>query len=245
MARTPEGAALTEAHRQLQLRLLRGLVLDIARLWEPVDPADMRGTLEPWTKAAELATVTRRTASATAAQRYYAAFRTVEGVQGSVAFAGAPEVEPAVLRGGLFGAAASGIINARRRGASLEEAKANGLVKASGSAVQIAANGGRAVLLNAIKADPAAIGYQRVTDGDPCAFCRMIASRGIIAYDEMSASFESHAHCGCTAEPAFEGSAVRAQNAAYRREWDEATGGLSGADALRAYRQSLAGNPST
>lgn len=168
-------------------------------------------------------------------------FRQVEGVPGLIDVALATDPPDDVMRGGLFGAAAGGMINARRRGDSVAAAAANGLVKASGAAVQIAANGGRATLLGAVAKDPAAHGYQRVTDGDPCAFCQMIASRGIVAYDEMSASFQSHGHCGCTAEPAFEGSNISPRNATYRDEWNEAVAGRSGADALKAYRAHLAG----
>jgi hypothetical protein len=98
-------------------------------------------------------------------------------------------------------------------------------VKLSGSAVQLVAGGGRETLLDAIRSDPAAHGWQRVTDGAPCAFCAMIASQGIVAKDEDSAGFEAHGHCGCTAEPAFEGSPVNPTNARLREAWDEATAG--------------------
>jgi hypothetical protein len=48
-----------------------------------------------------------------------------------------------------------------------------------------------------------------VTDGDPCAFCAMLASRPILsdrgAYyrSQKTASFEAHNDCGCSAAPAF------------------------------------------
>jgi hypothetical protein len=241
VARTAAGEALTEAHRAIQIRLATGLARDLAVLWRPVDPTDIRGTLEPFTRAGTAVTLNARRASASAAQTYYTMFRQVEGIPGAFSAALALEPAPEVLRGGLFGAGARGIMNGRRRGMSVTRAAQNGFVKASGAAIQIAANGGRETLLGAVNADPQAQGYQRVTDGDPCAFCQMIASRGIIAYDESSASFESHGHCGCTAEPAFEGSQISPRNATYRAEWEQATAGRSGADALSAFRSHLAG----
>lgn len=53
-------------------------------------------------------------------------------------------------------------------------------------------------------ADPSADGWQRVTDGQACAFCSMLAGRGSV-YSEASADFASHDACGCSAVPAFSG----------------------------------------
>ena len=50
-------------------------------------------------------------------------------------------------------------------------------------------------------ADPAARGWQRVGAGG-CDFCAMLIGRGAV-YSEATASFESHDHCRCAAEPVF------------------------------------------
>jgi hypothetical protein len=52
--------------------------------------------------------------------------------------------------------------------------------------------------------DPQARGWQRVTSGDGCEFCEMLASSGAV-YTEESADFASHDHCLCSAVPAFGG----------------------------------------
>lgn len=44
--------------------------------------------------------------------------------------------------------------------------------------------------------------WKRVLSANPCAFCRMLAGRGAV-YSEGTASFLSHDHCSCTAEPEF------------------------------------------
>jgi hypothetical protein len=59
-------------------------------------------------------------------------------------------------------------------------------------------------------ADPAAQGWQRVADAGACGFCLMLESRGEV-YTEDSADFASHDHCGCSAEPAFEGEPIPVQ----------------------------------
>ena len=51
-------------------------------------------------------------------------------------------------------------------------------------------------------ADPAAAGWQRVTDGNGCAFCSMLAARGAV-YSEATADFASHDDCGCSATVAW------------------------------------------
>lgn len=240
MARTPEGAALTEAHRRLQLSVSAATVRDLLRIWALVDPTDLRGTLDPFARAGAAMVQAGRRASATASQRYYVAFRQVEGARGVVVVTTAPPPADATAAGALRGAGVAGIRNARMSGASVAEAHDNGFVKLSGSAVQLVAGGGRDTLLGAIRGDPEAQGFQRVTDGDPCAFCAMIAGRGLISKDE-AAGFEAHGHCGCTAEPFFDGSRIRPDNERFATEWREATDGLSGADALNAFRRSRAG----
>lgn len=47
------------------------------------------------------------------------------------------------------------------------------------------------------------IRWRRVTDGKPCGFCAMLASRGPVYHSQESAE-GYHARCGCTAEP-FDG----------------------------------------
>lgn len=223
----------------LQGRISAGAIRDLLRLWATVDPTNLKGTVDPFTRAGLVIVRAGHRASATAAQRYYMAFRTVERVPGAVAVSTAAPVPDHIVAGAIRGAGLAGIRNARQRGASIGAAHNNGFVKLSGSAAQLVLGGGRDTLLGAVRGDREAIGYQRVTDGAPCAFCAMIASQGIIAHDEGSAGFEAHGHCGCTAEPAFQGSRVRPDNERFRQAWDEHTQGLSGGEAINAFRRHL------
>lgn len=56
-------------------------------------------------------------------------------------------------------------------------------------------------------ADPSARGWQRVSGGNACAFCSMIAARGAV-FSEASADFASHDNCNCSATPAWNGQPV-------------------------------------
>ncbi|WP_235738989.1 VG15 protein [Nocardioides alcanivorans] len=55
--------------------------------------------------------------------------------------------------------------------------------------------------------DRAAAGWQRVTDGNACTFCSMLAGRGSV-YSEATADFASHDECGCSATVAWRGQPV-------------------------------------
>jgi len=50
--------------------------------------------------------------------------------------------------------------------------------------------------------DPQAVGWQRITSGTGCRFCRMLADRGAV-YSHLSARFAAHSNCHCTAAPVF------------------------------------------
>lgn len=241
MARTREGALLTERHRLLQVRLTATALRDLLQLWGTVDPLDLAGTIGPFTKAAAIIVRAGRRASAAASSRYYTEFRSLEGIPGQVIITLATPLLDEKVEGGVRGAGLAGIVKARERGLPPEAAARNGFVKMAGSAASLVLSGGRDTLLDAIHGDRHALGYQRVTDASPCAFCRMVASRGAVFKSEGSASFQAHGHCGCTAEPYFENSRPLPANVRFRQEWDDATKGLKGDDALNAYRRHLAG----
>lgn len=239
MARTPEGALLTERHRRLQLQLSASALRDLLTLWSTVDPLDLSGTIAEFTRAGAVVVRAGRRSSSAAAARYYRDFRRLEGVPGSILLTLAPPPPDEVVAGALRGAGLAGVSRARARGLATEAAHRNGYVKVAGSAAQLVLGGGRSTLLGAIRDDRAAQGWQRVTDPSPCAFCRMIAGRGPIFKDQAGADFQAHGHCGCTAEPHFEGSRPLPANERFRAEWKTATQGLAGDEALNAYRRSL------
>lgn len=56
------------------------------------------------------------------------------------------------------------------------------------------------------RADPASVGWRRITAGG-CKFCRMLADRGAV-YKQATARFAAHTNCHCVAEPVFQGEAI-------------------------------------
>lgn len=78
------------------------------------------------------------------------------------------------------------------------------LTLVSGGLQRIIANADRQSIAMSSVADPKADGWQRVTRGTGCAFCRMLAARGEV-FSKTSADFSSHDRCFCLAAPAFGG----------------------------------------
>jgi hypothetical protein len=76
------------------------------------------------------------------------------------------------------------------------------LTQTLGTSARIVQDGSRTTIVESAKADDKAVGWYRVTDGDPCAFCALMASRGVV-YKSTTVDFEAHNDCGCTSAPAF------------------------------------------
>jgi hypothetical protein len=254
MAGTLAGARLTTEHRAAQLAIRAGSIANLVTLWRVVDPADLRGTIEVFAQAAALLAAQGFDRSAGVSSRYYALFRRAEGLAGAAPATVAARPPMADLAGELRGASLAGIVRARRAGMTVEGAKVQGFARATGSLAKLVLSGGRRTLVAAVEADPQARGWARVTSGSPCAFCRMLASRGATYKTERSADFESHDACGCTVEPLFAGGRPPAQSAQYAREWQAAqawardSGTMSdgtSSDQLNNYRRYLAARVAT
>lgn len=204
MALTAAGAALTDAHRAAQLAARAGSLQGLLRLWRIVDVTDLSGTIETFAQAAALLAGEGFDQSAVVAANYYALFRRVEGV-GALAVPRAARPATEIMAGQLRGAALKGIIDARRAGMTLEGAKSQGLVRVAGELTKLVLSGGRMTITGATDRDRQALGWARATSGDPCTFCRMLASRGPVYKSEKSADFEAHDHDACMPEPVYHG----------------------------------------
>lgn len=221
MARTAEGTALTRRYRAAQLRLRAGLLRDFTRLWSVFDPSSVT-TFGVFADVAVTLIQARHQDSAGLAGGYFRAFRRVEGIQGEATVRLASRLLPVEITASLRATGLAGTMRALRAGQSPQAAKRTGFVQASGSAGRLALTGGNDTIIGSAQADRRALGWQRVTSSDPCAFCRMLASRGPVYKRERTASFNAHDHDACTAEVVYEGSELTGQAREFRRQWDEA-----------------------
>lgn len=136
----------------------------------------------------------------------------------------------------------------------LEEAKSAAI--AGAVAEKAALGGGRTTLHDVAKEDGRVIGYVRVSGtGNPCAFCSMLISRGLLLYSSRAAASQSsqpgregesyHTNCHCYPEPVYSKAQYRAdprfaQNRELSDLWQEHIAGkYSGQEALNAWRRFL------
>jgi hypothetical protein len=76
------------------------------------------------------------------------------------------------------------------------------LSKLSGGLTRLTLEPARETMLTATRTDPAKPRWGRVTSGNACEFCEMLAGRGFV-YAEDTSEFQAHDNCKCSAVPAF------------------------------------------
>lgn len=142
-------------------------------------------------------------------------------------------------------------------------------VQAGFRAVKEVENGGRRTIRNAVEQDGSALGWARVATGrETCGFCLMLVSRGPVyqsaesaglntddttaldildendteAFNELMTRF--HPNCDCKVVPVFDRMDWQGRDdyLAARDTWIETTKGLSGRDALNAFRRAIEDN---
>lgn len=96
--------------------------------------------------------------------------------------------------------------------------------------------GERDTVMGTVRASDVIVGWRRVVDADPCAFCALLASRGA-TYSKATVGFQAHDGDECTAEPLYEREDEPQSVLDLQEKWREATEGTSGAASIRAWRR--------
>ncbi len=221
------------------------VVSEVLTVWQAVDP--LRLAALDWSSPILAALGRLRSESRDLATTYYQTLRRAEAPTGPrlprEAFADEDDRwrERALTSLRVTGTRAI----ARLVGAGLDPARAldqtgPGVAAAS---VRHTLAAGRSRVERATAADPAARGWLRVTDGDPCWWCAMLASRGAVYLSRESASTrggteaEYHDGCGCQPEPFFHAPVLPDTTREFGALWADSTQGLSGKDARLAFRR--------
>lgn len=211
----PQTWALTDQYRRAQLQLVARALRDYLRLWPIWRPDDAATFPLLVTATIPLVRAYHRLA-ATIAAAYYQALRDAEQIPGAATprLAALRSVEQVIAS--LYVTGQVMTANAASRGLSGGQARESALVRTSGAVSRHILSGARETLLDSVQADKQAVGWARVTDGDPCAFCLMLASRGAVYKSEQTAGFQAHDHCGCTVMPLWKGSKLPDQTRRWR-----------------------------
>lgn len=204
MALTVEGRALTEAHRKAQLAIAAHAAATSQILWKRLRVSDLDGSAPAW-MAAQLALMSRSYAqSESLAESYISEYRDAENAV-DAPIVGVPYASGVMAQSMLL-AGPSRVKLLIGRGESADGAHAKAFTKFSGIVRRQVMSGGRMMINETTRRDQSAIGWRRVTDGNPCTFCAMLAARGPVYASKERADtvggsgLRYHGHCGCTAE---------------------------------------------
>lgn len=222
MAITEDGANLTTQHRQAQLAIRARALQDFVRLW-PTWTGDDESFQRLLAAVLPLVTVYRGL-SAALSRTYFDSFRRAEGVAGSAVAVLVPEMPQAEIFGTLHLTGAEMTSRALSAGVAPEKARQAALVRTSGTVTRLVLDAGRTTVTESVASDKHALGWARVTAGQPCAFCVLLASRGPV-YKEHTVAFEAHDHCSCAPEPFYKGSAWPGRAREFRELYDRVASG--------------------
>lgn len=230
---TPQGRLLADRHRVAQGLLAAATFTQILRLW-PLLVAGGGTRIDAntprWLELALAVMSAQRRQSAALALQFATAYRVVEhGAIDGFAPTPALDLNVAAARTSLMvlGPVAYKKQVAKQIGVDVGDLDARMLqynAPTPGIQAKLAANGaraaqrhvrngGRETLDDVMRTDKAVVGYVRVTDGDPCFFCAMLASRGPVYQDDSFAEsdprFQGPGHqkvhdgCGCDLLPLY------------------------------------------
>lgn len=269
---------LAEEHRREQLAIRTGFLPVLRDLWRLLVFSDLQSTLAPWALRTAEAVIEHRQRSAQAGARYYQQARALPrpvrpdpnpaGIEIPRRYWSREDFTPPrrvqsfdptptapidldTVRRRLTGAAVGRAAQVRRRGVpSASQVAREALAETARVANKLVLDGGRDTVDEAIRADEDAIGWARITDGDPCAFCAMQASRGFVFKSAATAGEKYHAGCACTAMARFRGedTPLPAMNQELSDLWGRTAShfgaahypGDNGKAARRAWRRALA-----
>lgn len=195
VARTALGIATTARATQVAIRA--ALLRDVARLWPALDPKRLDETWPGWIRAMSTLVTGYHGQSAVAAAASYRSARQL--ATNSPAPSSLIRLAPAPDQSWLdkaFGFSGPGALQR-------DVVRPNTALSTTlGTAARITLDGARTTTLLTMKDDPVAVGWYRVTDDAPCAFCALLASRGV-AYKAETVGFEAHNDCACYGMAAF------------------------------------------
>lgn len=106
----------------------------------------------------------------------------------------------------------------------------------SASSSRLVLAGERDTVMGTVRESRVIVGWRRVVDADPCAFCALLASRGAV-YSKATVGFAAHDGDECTAEPLYEHEDEPQTVLDLQEQWRQATAGTSGKASIRAWRR--------
>ncbi|WP_089117136.1 hypothetical protein [Streptomyces sp. SS07] len=242
-----DDSAGARRQRQAQRGLSRLLVRDVRKLRRLIIPSRLQETVPDWIEAVRAVVGEYGNASAAAAADFYEAERVAAEVTGrfTVPLLDPPPDEQVdnSLRWAtkdLWPRDPDDPKTTAAQRAPLETRLDAAEKKAETVAQKLVTDQGRGTVQAAVQQDRMAVGYARAAALGACAFCRLLAARGMV-YKRDTADFRAHDGCNCGVIPVFRGQQF--ELSAHAQEWDrlyrEYAAPFPG-DQLRRFRRAIA-----
>ncbi|MGW7617421.1 VG15 protein [Streptomyces antimycoticus] len=249
-----------DRQRRAQRGVSRLLVRDLRKLRRLILPSRLQATVPDWIEAVRALVGEYGNASASLAADYYDAQRVAARVTGSFTV---PLLDPTPdgqvdnsLRWAtkdLWPRDPEDPATTEAQKAPLETRLEQAQRKAEAVAQKLVADQGRGTVRNAVQRDRQAVGYARAAALGACAFCKLMATRGMVFKSAASAGREAnarftgdasvvkfHDHCHCQVIPVYRGQRFQLSDKA--KEWErlyrEYAAPYSG-DQLRRFRRAI------
>lgn len=185
---------------------------DVHRIWSALDFGRLRETWPGWLATMSATLTGYHQQSADDAALFYRATRQLE--LGDPGAAKVADPLPAEQVARSLGYSAAGVFNQRMRaGASPAVAQEKALTQTLGTSTRIVMDGQRSTVAQSAAADVATVGWYFKTKPDPCYFCALLASRGVVHHGDSfvlsdvrfvgEGTAKVHDHCRCILAPAF------------------------------------------
>lgn len=201
MARTSEGKRLTEVQRVAQVRQATKTLVKARIAYNRfLATTNLDGAFPTWAVLMDQIVTQGFVDSAALATPYVEKFAAAEGAKipdlPQVAIDHAKLIEDLQVNGPIS------IKQKIAKGFEAEAAKAASAERLLGVVQEYVLGGGRSLIIGASHYYGSSGRWRRVTDGQPCTFCGMLAGRGPV-YAEETVNFRPHTKCGCGAELVF------------------------------------------
>lgn len=224
----PVTAAASAQASQTGLAVVLGY--DLERAWNQLDVSSLRKTLPDFTLLIAALVHKYGAASRTLAARFYKAQRAAAGLAAPFT------VIPAALT--PLPQVGSAVDWATRGLWATEPDIASAQTLVRGAAEKMVLDVGRDTIVNNVHRDRKALGWVRVTEPDPCAFCALLATRGAV-YRGRGAGFPAHDHCRCHADPIFTAYEPSAEVREWQKLYRDSTTGGNAARTRREWRRAF------
>jgi hypothetical protein len=228
--------ALADAHRLTQQKLGIQTIRLLHTAFPLLDIQNLDATTGRWLEATVNLVRVQHLRSARMAGDYLTAARALDlGVDSPLV----PVLAIADIEQITTSLRVTGPIRARELGGAgrtLTEIRQAVFTASSRAGMRHALAGGRNTITGTTARDRKG-GWARVTSGDPCAFCAMLASRGPV-YSQATVRFRAHDGCSCSAMAVYNRrDGWTGQARGYRDLWNDVATGAT--DPLNAFRRAL------